>query len=92
MLTEGGRLMSGGEWWLYSCEADTQSDYVEFSNFNVDLIDRKMSRLCGTKDKLMRKEIVSDGTFFRATFHSNELYDATGFEAVYQFRKVEGKI
>jgi len=73
-----------------SCQADTQSDYVEFSNFNVPLVDRKMSRLCGTKDKLMRREIVSDGTFFRATFHSNELYDATGFEAVYQFRKVEG--
>lgn len=75
-----------------SCEADTQSDYVEFSNFNVGLVDRKMSRLCGTKDKLTRKEIVSDGTFFRASFHSNELYDATGFEAVYQFRKIEGKI
>jgi len=72
-----------------SCQADTQSDYVEFSNFNVPLVDRKMSRLCGTKDKLPR-EIVSDGTFFRATFRSNELYDATGFQAVYQFRKVEG--
>jgi len=75
---------------LGSCQADTQSDYVEFSNFNVRLIDRKMSRLCGTRDKLERREIVSDGTFFRATFRSNELYDATGFEAVYQFRKVEG--
>jgi len=75
-----------------SCQTDTQSDYVEFSNFNVPLIDRKMSRLCGSKDKLGPREIVSDGTFFRATFSSNEVYDATGFEAVYQFRKVEGRI
>jgi len=75
-----------------SCQEDTESDYLEFSNFNVKLIDRKMSRLCGMKDKLTRKEIVSDGTFFRATFHSNDQYDATGFEAVYQFRKVEGEI
>jgi len=75
-----------------SCQADTQSDYLEFSNFNVKLIDRKMSRLCGSKDKLRQKEVASDGRFFRATFHSNEVYDASGFEAVYQFRKVEGKI
>jgi len=72
------------------CEADTQSDYVEFSNFNVQLIDRKMSRLCGKKEDLGSTEVVSDGSFFRATFHSNELYDDIGFEAEYQFRKVEG--
>jgi len=51
-----------------------------------------MSRLCDTKDQLRGREIISDGSFFRATFHSNEVYDATGFEAVYQFKKVEGEI
>ena len=54
------------------------------------LIDRKMSRNCGPKEP--PPEIISDGSFFRATFHSNEHYDGTGFEAVYQFREKKGSI
>ena len=77
------------------CIEDTQSDYVEFSNFHVNLKDRKMYRSCGTMsmnhpDPQM-KTVNSDGNFFRVTFKSNDVYDATGFEGFYQFRKYIGK-
>lgn len=75
-----------------SCGEETQSDYVEFSNFNVELMDRKMRRKCGTKSSNMRNAVTSDGNFFRVTFKSNDAYDATGFEAFYQFRKYEGSL
>ena len=74
------------------CTEDTQSDFVEFSNFNIKLKDRKMTRFCGTReDDKTKKEVKSDGNFFRVTFKSNDVYDSTGFEAFYQFRKYEGK-
>ena len=76
---------------FYRCVEDTQSDYVEFSNFNVKLKDRKMNRFCGTKEESKRKTVKSDGNFFRVTFKSNDVYDATGFEAFYQFRQYVGK-
>ena len=65
---------------------------MEFSNFNIDLTDRKMDRFCGTKEQNSQKKnaVNSDGNFFRVTFKSNDVYDATGFEAFYQFRKHEG--
>jgi hypothetical protein len=69
------------------CSEETQSDYVEFSNFNVQLIDRKMIRHCGTKNLNSQNDIISDGNFFRVTFKSDDAYDATGFEAFYQFRQ-----
>ena len=77
---------------LHSCNKASQSDFVEFSNFNVELMDRKMARYCGTTDNLPRRTVSSDSNFFRVTFHSNNVYDATGFEAFYQFRRVEGNI
>ncbi len=49
-----------------------------------------MSRLCGQKMEQQKKEEHSDGNFFRVTFKSNDIYDATGFEAFYQFRKYDG--
>lgn len=63
------------------CSPETASDYVEFSNFRT--IDRKLPRHCGTKKP---DKIDSDGDFFRVTFKSNDKFDATGFEAFYQFR------
>jgi hypothetical protein len=52
-----------------------------------------MARLCGNRyQDSLRREIVSDSTFFRVTFKSNNLYDAAGFKGVYQFRKVEGQL
>jgi len=54
-----------------SCTEDTQSDFVEFSNFNIKLKDRKMTRFCGTReDDKNKKEVKSDGNFFRVTFKS----------------------
>jgi len=73
-----------------SCREDTQSDYVEFSNFNVELMDRKMRRMCGKKSPNRRAAVTSDGSFFRVTFKSNDAYDAIGFEAFYQFHKYVG--
>lgn len=72
------------------CLEDTQSDFVEFSNFFVRLKDRKMDRLCGTSENNQGKSVLSDGNFFRVTFKSNDVYDATGFQAHYQFRRVKG--
>ena len=63
---------------------------MEFSNFNVQLMDRKMRRMCGAKSSSARHAVTSDGNFFRVTFKSNDAYDATGFTALYQFRKYEG--
>ena len=72
------------------CLDSSRSDYVEFSNFNIHLMDRKMSRMCGSKEDNFQRSVVSDGNFFRVTFKSNADFDATGFEAFYQFRKIEG--
>ena len=77
-------------WGVGRCNEATQSDYVEFSNFNVELMDRKMARYCGTTDNLPQRTVSSDGNFFRVTFHSNHVYDSPGFEAFYQFRRLEG--
>ena len=62
---------------------------MEFSNFNIDLADRKMNRYCGSKEDAPKKKVESDGSFFRVTFKSNDVYDAVGFEAFFQFKKPE---
>lgn len=63
------------------CSSETASDYVEFSNFRT--VDRKIPRHCGNRIPTV---IESDGDFFRVTFKSNDKFDATGFEAFFQFR------
>jgi len=52
-------------------------------------MDRKMPRYCGTSGNLPRRTVSSDSNFFRVTFHSNHVYDSTGFAANYQFRTVD---
>ncbi|XP_054708330.1 suppressor of lurcher protein 1-like [Uloborus diversus] len=64
------------------CLTETASDYVEFSNYKT--VDRKLARHCGNQKP---KLIESDADFFRVIFKSNDKFDATGFEAFYQFRK-----
>ena len=72
-------------------EEETQSDYVIFSNFNVAVIDRKMSPLCGNHVMTGSTFEISDGNFFRVSFKSNDVFDAIGFNAFYEFRTtVEG--
>lgn len=56
------------------------SDYVEFSKYQAE--DREIPRHCGTRTPF---HIESDKDYFRATFHSNSLFDGTGFSAQYQF-------
>lgn len=60
---------------------------MEMSNFNLYMSDRKLGRMCG-KDWQQRNDrtFMSDNNFFRVTFKSNNVYDATGFSAFYQFR------
>jgi len=80
------------------CLPETDSDYVEFSNFNVQVVDRKMSRLCGSRSSGTIVSLPpgvstvyrSDASFFRVSFYSNDIYDATGFQATFHFRKVRG--
>lgn len=65
---------------LFRCDEETYSDYVEFSNYIPT--DRKYDRKCGTESGF---KVRSDRKFFRVNFHSNDRYDATGFQATYQF-------
>ncbi|KAF4521632.1 hypothetical protein B566_EDAN006674 [Ephemera danica] len=66
------------------CEANSASDYVEFSNYLSR--DRKYSRYCG---QLKEFEIESDKKNFRVTFRSNDRLDGTGFHATYQFLETD---
>ena len=70
-----------------SCSEKDRSDYVEFSNFNIRLIDRKMKRACGAQSV---GPVGSDSSFFRVTFRSNDVFELTGFEASYQFTAFAG--
>jgi hypothetical protein len=51
-----------------------------------------MGRLCGHNVPAKDREVLSDDRFFRVTFRSNDRFDATGFEAFYQFRNYDGKL
>jgi hypothetical protein len=75
---------------LPKCDEETSSDHVELSNFNVNLTDRKMSRLCGYNVRAESPHyVISDGNFFRVTFRSNEIYGATGFEGRLRFEELK---
>ncbi|GAB6030998.1 hypothetical protein CHUAL_007818 [Chamberlinius hualienensis] len=69
---------------ILPCTMTTASDYVEFSNY--DSVDRKMQRHCGLR---VPHPMESERNFFRVTFRSNYRFDATGFEASYQFVKYD---
>ncbi|CEF65476.1 CUB domain-containing protein [Strongyloides ratti] len=63
------------------CEDSTQSDYVLFSNYKT--VDRTNRRFCGkTKPNSV---ILSESNYFRMLFKTNDIFDATGFYAHYQF-------
>lgn len=66
------------------CTITTASDYVEFSNFPS--ADRKIPRHCGFKSSF---PMVSERNYLRITFRSNQRFDGTGFEAMYQFVNYE---
>uniref|UniRef100_A0A182QZ14 CUB domain-containing protein n=1 Tax=Anopheles farauti TaxID=69004 RepID=A0A182QZ14_9DIPT len=67
-----------------SCDEDTASDYVEFSNFVTR--DRKYAMYCGNWRELT---VRSDGRFFRITMVSNDRLDGTGFRALYTFEAMQ---
>ncbi|VDN03480.1 unnamed protein product [Thelazia callipaeda] len=65
----------------YKCDDSTHSDYVLFSNYQTH--DRTNRRYCG--QVCPRNSIVSESNYFRMLFRSNDIFDATGFYAHYQF-------
>ena len=87
---------------MVRCDDESDSDYVELSNFNVEVSDRKLSRLCGSTPSSsstsaggglppgVSSVYRSDSSFFRLTFFSNDVYDATGFQATFHFRRLHG--
>ncbi|KAL3998609.1 CUB domain family protein [Acanthocheilonema viteae] len=66
---------------LSTCDDSTHSDYVLFSNYQTQ--DRTNRRYCG--QICPRDSIVSESNYFRMLFRSNDIFDATGFYAHYQF-------
>uniref|UniRef100_A0AAF5RWM4 CUB domain-containing protein n=2 Tax=Wuchereria bancrofti TaxID=6293 RepID=A0AAF5RWM4_WUCBA len=66
---------------LAACGDSTHSDYVLFSNYQTQ--DRTNRRYCG--QICPRDSIVSESNYFRMLFRSNDIFDATGFYAHYQF-------
>ncbi|XP_039443056.1 uncharacterized protein LOC120423345 isoform X2 [Culex pipiens pallens] len=63
-----------------SCDENSASDTVEFSNFVTR--DRKFGLYCGARRDLI---VRSDGRFFRVTLATNDRLDGTGFRALYAF-------
>ncbi|KAM3720728.1 Suppressor of lurcher protein [Dirofilaria immitis] len=66
---------------LATCDDSTHSDYVLFSNYQSQ--DRTNRRYCG--QICPKDSIVSESNYFRMLFRSNDIFDATGFYAHYQF-------
>uniref|UniRef100_A0A915PJW0 CUB domain-containing protein n=1 Tax=Setaria digitata TaxID=48799 RepID=A0A915PJW0_9BILA len=66
---------------LATCDDSTHSDYVLFSNYQTH--DRTNRRYCG--QVCPRDSIISESNYFRMLFRSNDIFDATGFYAHYQF-------
>ncbi|XP_045488272.1 suppressor of lurcher protein 1 [Pieris rapae] len=62
------------------CEAESASDYVEFSNYMTE--DNRYGRYCGQQKEF---HVESERNFFKVTFRSNDRLDGTGFKAIYQF-------
>ncbi|VDM42794.1 unnamed protein product [Toxocara canis] len=64
-----------------TCDDSTHSDYVLFSNYQTH--DRTNRRYCGQVRP--QHSIISESNYFRMVFKSNDIFDATGFFAHYQF-------
>ena len=83
------------------CEEDSQSDYVSVTSDHVTQDDRATSdnhvtaqdhvtsaarRMCGANAQYTDVEQVrSEASTLYVQFRSNDVFDATGFEATYQF-------
>jgi len=77
-----------------SCLESTQSDYVEFRDVETLLLDgsgghqQRQRRLCSTPTRgRPRYAVLVMSSSFTMSFHSNNVYDGTGFTANYQFHR-----
>ena len=69
----------------YRCEDETQSDYVSVTSHQVtDDNVTSGKRMCGAQYTDV-EQVRSETNHLYIEFRSNEVFDATGFEAVYQF-------
>uniref|UniRef100_A0A914MXT4 CUB domain-containing protein n=1 Tax=Meloidogyne incognita TaxID=6306 RepID=A0A914MXT4_MELIC len=59
------------------CDDKAKSDFVLFSNYRTR--DRTNRRFCGALKP--KDTIKSESNYFRMIFHSNDIFDATGFFA-----------
>lgn len=66
---------------IFRCDETTQSDYILFSNYQTH--DRTNRRFCGKTAP--KGPILSESNYFRMIFSTNDIFDATGFYAHYQF-------
>ncbi|XP_064627672.1 suppressor of lurcher protein 1-like isoform X2 [Lineus longissimus] len=73
---------------LKDCAESSYSDYVEFSNIANVQKNKKLLRYCGVRMSQIY-DVESEGEFFRVTFKSNSIYDATGFKARYEFKRYD---
>jgi len=70
------------------CEEETESDYVSVTSHHVTNQDHVTSgkRMCGANAKYTDLEqFRSNSSVLYVQFRSNDVFDATGFEAIYQF-------
>jgi len=69
------------------CQDETQSDYVSVASHHVtDDHVTSGKRMCGASAQYTDVEqFRSETNHLYIEFRSNEVFDATGFEAVYQF-------
>ncbi|KAK5974502.1 hypothetical protein GCK32_009473 [Trichostrongylus colubriformis] len=77
-FTFNSSMQTSGKLW---CDETTQSDFVLFSNYQTH--DRTNRRFCGKVAP--RGPILSESNYFRMIFATNDIFDATGFYAHYQF-------
>ena len=71
----------------YRCQEDTQSDYVSVISDHVtgDHV-TSGQRMCDPNTRYSdTEEFLSDSNSLLVEFCSNDVYDATGFNATYQF-------
>jgi len=79
-----------------SCLESTLSDYVEFSNVETWLPggnrqrQRRLCRAPNSRRSTHAVRLLTNSASFTMTFHSNDVYDDTGFIANYQFNERRG--
>uniref|UniRef100_A0A914WY07 CUB domain-containing protein n=1 Tax=Plectus sambesii TaxID=2011161 RepID=A0A914WY07_9BILA len=62
---------------------EEKSDYLALTNYPAPVADKAIAKFCGQRSPPLT--IQSLGRYFKLIFESNELFENTGFQAVYSF-------